>query len=286
MRQNIPSGSEYNDLRNALNGIDDLLQDLNNFINDIRISHPSVHSEVILMSEKNQLDFMFDFEGNKIMLDQLQTNPYLIQESWEIIVDDLKNLRKDINFLKNHNKIIHNLELINHIHTGDVKLILNNSGPTGVEITGYHNAIVLKSSPNAGEIGWKNPPPKYSNPNNQNDSYLRGKIRINMIEIDPKTGEKWKVANSSPPNHFKTKKSDNVFWPLSYRTDRINQEMAYVIGQLKTPPILGIVKGIDKKGKITIIYECRATDGHPIEVMFYGGDMNTGKMASIYPKYF
>ena len=96
-----------------------LLNDLNSFINDIRISHPKVYDEVILMSEKSQVDFMFDFEGNKALLDQLDANPHLIHESWEEITY-LNNYRKEIKFIKEYYHLKSNLNLERHIFKGEL----------------------------------------------------------------------------------------------------------------------------------------------------------------------
>ena len=286
LRAAIPDGAEYDNVRNAINNVDDLIKNLDSFILVIKQSHPNVYNKVILMTEVQKIDFMFDFSGNKVALDYLENNTKLIDNCWVKVEDDLRYLRKDIKFLTDYDKILSEHDLLKHVHEGDSILEVNINGPTKAQITGYHNANKLKDSPNSGEIGWKNPPPNYSNPNDIGNSYMRGKIKRNMNEIDPKTGQRWKIANSNPPNHFKTKRADNVFWPSNYSTDRINQEMAYVLGQLENSTILSKVMGINKKGKITIVYECKATDGHTIEIMFYGGTKDTGKLVSIYPQYF
>jgi len=69
------------------------------------------------------------------------------------------------------------------------------------------------------------------------------------------------------------------FWPESYTTKRINEEMAYAYNNMnvKSKELISI----DELGKRTYIYQSKATDGHAIEIMYFDG-----KVISIYPKYF
>lgn len=282
----------------------DLDSDLADFLNDILQSHPNVHSKVNAFA--NQEDkFAFYFGAQRIdgqkridFLDRLDSNPDLIDE-WENI-QYLKSARNNIDFLESYRLINNNNDLLKHVHDGDTKLITRTDqsgafvGNTGADVTGYHNPNKLVDPPpNVGQISWKNPPPKNSNPNSPDDGYTMGKIERNMFDfIDPKTNKEWvngNVAYPDPPDafdvvHRKTKKQKNVFWPKNYDTQRINEEMAYVYSQIDSNVFE--ITDPDKFGKVSFIYQAKATDGKTIEVMFYDGNLDSGTLVSIYPTYF
>jgi hypothetical protein len=205
-------------------------------------------------------------------------------------IQDLKPMRKDINYLVKYKEITNNVELQTHVHNGDSKLTYEfepdgiTYKPTAANVSGYHNADkIMPPPPKPGEISWKGPV-KNSNPGSPNLGYTLGTIQRNMADkIDKATGLPWKVFNSRPPNHLKVKKAQNVFWPSAYTQDRINEEMALVLHNFDIKsenPVNGI------NGVKAYIYQGRASDGHVIEVLFANGNYKNGKLETIYPTYF
>lgn len=120
---------------------------------------------------------------------------------------------------------------------------------------------LVNPPPDAGQISFKGTI-DYTNPNDIFNSYTQGKIERNMYDLtDPSTNAPWKQFNSNPPNHMKVKKAKNVFWPSSYNTQRINEEMALVLSSIKQADVK--VK-IDNNNVISYFYKAKATDGHTI----------------------
>jgi len=236
-------------------------------------------------------EFLTDFaNAPSEILDELNANGGDLIDSWNDI-NKFKKERTDIVFLKTFRKLRSNTTLLKHVHDGDAYLEPTKNldgvftGLTKAVVSGYHNPNKLVDPPpGQGQISWIDTF-DYSNPNEPLLSYTQGKIRRNMSDFtDPATDEIWKVGNSNPPVHFSTKRRKNVFWPASYSTSRINEEMAYALSNMdlkkfvETPP--------DDKGLSTFIYSGFASDGHVIEILYYGGNHDVGTLISIYPAYF
>jgi len=257
---------------------------LDNFMLNLQQTHPTVYAKVDAFTDTDKkFAFMFDFENAHVsVLDELNLSPDLI-DNW-LEVEHLFAHRKKLNFLKAYKRIKGESGLLNHVHLGDSRLISNPPNPTGAEITGYHNPNKLVNPPpGAGQISFKGTI-DYTNPNDIFNSYTQGKIERNMYDYtDPSTNAPWKQFNSNPPNHMKVKKAKNVFWPSSYNTQRINEEMALVLSSIKQAEVK--VK-IDNNNVISYFYKAKATDGHTIEVCFRGGNLNSGTLETIYPAYF
>lgn len=229
-----------------------------------------------------------DFQYSRVVSGNVQQ--YTLVDVWKDEIQFLKNYRT-FEFVDAVNGVRRNTNLLRHVHEGDAQLIplknANNQfvGFTKAHVTGYHNPDVLTDfPPGSGDVSWYGNH-NNSNPGNPTKGYTQGKLIRNMSDkIDPRTGNPWKVGNSNPPNHFSVKNRKNVFWPAIYTTERINEEMALAISNmdLKNPRITPP----DDKGILSYIYKGKASDGHVIEIIYYGGDYSTGTITSIYPQYF
>lgn len=75
----------------------------------------------------------------------------------------------------------------------------------------------------------------------------------------------------------------NVFWPSSYTTQRINEEMSLALRDMDK---INFKMEIDKYGNYTYKYFSKSSNGHVIEILYYGGDYKNGTLKSIFPAYF
>lgn len=281
--EDMPNGADVDDLRpfiqeagNVDGALDDFIDSLDSTITN--------RLDSLNLSNERRIEFMNDFENNPDALAAFELDPSLIDD-WADIAH-LVSHRKNIKFLKAYRRILDDIDLQNHVHLGEAKLFPDPPNPTGATVAGYHNPNQLVSPPpGPGQISFRGNI-DYSNPNDIPNSYTQGKIERNMSDmIDDSTGEAWKVFNSNPANHMKVKDKKNVFWPQNYNTQRINEEMALAFSYAENRNIFKIGPP-DKFGKSSWTYEGKASDGHTIEILFYGGDMNTGTLVTIYPQYF
>jgi len=157
LQQSIPSGNEYNELRTAVNSLDELDSILNNWLSSIKTSHRNVYDKLITFTdEEKKFAFMFDFKGRPSALDELNGNISLIDDWTEIKY--LAVQRSSIYFLKCYNYIKEDENLLHHIFKGHVysngksygvhSIIAQNNGDaiiTAIDLPnslGYYEAYV------------------------------------------------------------------------------------------------------------------------------------------------
>jgi hypothetical protein len=207
---------------------------------------------------------------------RMNKNNASLTKTWDEIVH-LKDIRKNPDFLAAFRLIKDDVNLQNHVHLGEVTLV-ETSGYTSARVSGYHNPDKLvPSPPGAGQISWKSSF-RNSNPNDPTKGYTMGKIERNMNEIDPATGLPWQ---SSTGSSIKVKKRKNAFWPESYNTQRINEEMAHARSNMDIDN-----PKIPRNDPTTTIYQGTATDGHIINILYNDGNYLNGTLRTIYPNYF
>lgn len=234
-------------------------------------------------------DFLLDF-GNAPddVLDALNMDNGDLINYWRQI-DNLKGERVRIKYLRSYKSIINNSDLLRHVHLGDPRIKLRKRKGISVSsegvITGSHNLELLRNPPPPplldGEMSWKIPPPvDNSNPLNPSLGYQQGTIQRNMHDqIDPKTNTYFVKGDGSS---IVTKK-DNVYFPESYTSQRINEELALVNSRID------ILKPFDIKinslGEYSFFYQAPASDGHMLELVFHGANANpiTATLNTIYP---
>lgn len=284
--------------RQLLNELADIAEDINKFLNELS-DYPNVRDHISalkLTDEKKAYEFAFDFKGNKIALQEFNSDITLIDE-WDEI-EFLLVYKKEINFLKSYKRIKNDSVLLGHIHNGEATLTrkqrpIQSGGGfyNDANVSGYHNLDKIKNPPpGPGEISFKGQP-KYSNPLDLNASYQQGKIERNMYDkIDDITNKPWSKKANTPPNsplhpdHLKVKDyTYNVFWPKNYSTKRINEEMAYAYTTIN---INAPITKVNKEGIISNLYSGKATDGHVIHFQYYDGNIRSGTLKSIYPANF
>ncbi|WP_158728534.1 MULTISPECIES: hypothetical protein [unclassified Flavobacterium] len=217
------------------------------------------------------------------------TQQYTLVDIWKNEIIYLKNQRT-VEFLEGVNIVRNDSGLLKHIHDGDfeIKLRGGNSIIGEPKITGSHNINILRKTPVTsakpllkGEIYWVDPPPKYSKPNDILNSYQQGKIERNMSDLtDPHTGLPFEKGNGSS---IATKKGENVYFPISYSTERINEEMAYALSQIDRSKPYDTKIGAD--GSYSFYYRGRASDGHILEIIYLSttNNKNTAILQTIYP---
>lgn len=144
LQQSIPSGSEYNELRTAVNSLDELDNLLVYFLQSLQTTHPTVFSRVNnFTTQEKKFTFMFDFEGRPSALSELETNPYLLDDAWDDILH-LTTYRNNLEFLESYyfiNKDVRCAKLRDHLLTGHYN-------STGTSVSGWHH-IEGNSSENA-----------------------------------------------------------------------------------------------------------------------------------------
>ena len=137
LRAAIPDGDEYNEVRNVVNGINDIDQDLFDFLNDLQQNRQTIYDKVINFTyEEERINFMFDFKGKTDKLKALEDEIDLI-DAWA----DIKRLRTErnrISFLKSYKYIAKTTtrnKIINHVINGEVRF----NAATGIrKVGGYH----------------------------------------------------------------------------------------------------------------------------------------------------
>lgn len=208
---------------------------------------------------------------------KMNKNNAQLVSTWDEIVH-LKEIRKNINFLISYRLVKDSAGLQKHVHIGEV-VLTPSAGFTKAVVSGYHNPIKLvPPPPGPGQISWRTTV-RNSNPSDPTKGYTIGKIEKNINEIDPATGLPWQNANGSS---IKVKKDKNVFWPESYNTQRINEEMAYARTNMDINNTVVKTHG----SNTATIYTGFATDGHKIDILYVNGNHLNGTLRTIYPKYF
>ncbi|MEC5157471.1 EndoU domain-containing protein [Chryseobacterium sp. MP_3.2] len=135
LRQAIPNGTEYNGIRNAINGIDDVIEEFNQFKQFLlQNNYNKVYTKVeAFANEEDKFAFMFDFKGKNSYLTELENEINIIDDWLE--VSYLKLYRKNIKFLKSYNFIIKDARcarLRQHILEG-------HHNNTGTSVSGWHH---------------------------------------------------------------------------------------------------------------------------------------------------
>ncbi|KRD56725.1 hypothetical protein ASE40_21340 [Flavobacterium sp. Root935] len=82
------------------------------------------------------------------------------------------------------------------------------------------------------------------------------------------------------------KKGENVYFPVSYSTERINEEMAYVLSKIDRLKPNKVER--NSLGQYSFTYVSKASDNHKLEIVYLSNNSNPllGKLQSIYPQHF
>ncbi|CAC9975538.1 EndoU domain-containing protein [Flavobacterium panici] len=193
-----------------------------------------------------------DFKHSRIVNGEIQQ--YTWVDIWQNEIQFLKFYR-DYDFLDAYHNITNNRNLIKHVHKGDVSVTPIPGSSTSTEITGLHNQLEIINAPPYIEGKWNFKDPLNVKENSR--GYVKAKIERHMGDIiDPATNKKWENPFEPPSRKYmKAKKNESVFWPSSYSTQRINEEMAYAFSKKISRP---------SKQINTLRFESKATDGQKI----------------------
>ena len=124
LKDSIPAGTQYDNIRNAVNAMEDLDIVLANFLTHLQTNHPSVFNKVNLWSDEKKLGFLFDFKNQPDILAELgqPSNIHLI-DTWNS-VEFLIVHRKNVRFLRTYHFIGTDTRCANlrkHILEGEIK---------------------------------------------------------------------------------------------------------------------------------------------------------------------
>lgn len=129
LRAAIPDGSEYNGVRNVINGIDDVIEEYNQFKQFLlQNNYNKVYAKVeAFTKEEDKFAFMFDFQKYPSSLNELNLEDDLI-DVWKNINNSVKPYRKLVKVLKARkflsSAINHKFNI--HIFEGEVKFFSTN----------------------------------------------------------------------------------------------------------------------------------------------------------------
>ena len=129
LRAAIPDGAEYNGVRNVINGIDDVIEEYNQFKQFLlQNNYNNVYAKVeAFTKEEDKFAFMFDFQKYPSSLNELNLEDDLI-DVWKNINNSVKPYRKLVKVLKARrflsSAINHKFNI--HIFEGDVKFFSSN----------------------------------------------------------------------------------------------------------------------------------------------------------------
>lgn len=275
--------------RLLLNELADIAEDINKFLNELS-DFQNVKSRISalkLTNEKKAYEFVLDFKGNKIALQEFNSDITLI-DAWDEI-EYLLVHKKEINFIKSYRQIKSNTHLLEHIHTGHPRIKLRKRNGVQISsegvITGSHNLQGLRPPPppalQLGEMSWLIPPlVENSDPLNPSFGYQQGSVQRNMSDlIDPKTKSAFVKGDGSSI----VTKNNNVYFPENYSTKRINEEMAYA--NSKTDISKPIDVKINSIGEYSFFYKEYASDGHMLELVYFGTNSNPklANLQTVYP---
>jgi hypothetical protein len=238
------------------------------------------------LPEDKRYAFMFDFESNPSALADFASDPNLIDD-W-VEVSELLYKRKSIKFLKSYRAIKSNADLLTHVHLGHPRIKRKwRSGvikPSKGAITGSHNLSALRNPPPPpllpGEMSWQIPPPvQNSIPLNPSLGYQQGTVQRNMHDLtDPATNTNF--VNSTGNISIK---EGNVYFPESYSTSRINEEIAHAHSQIDLNIPFDIK--IAPNGSHSFFFRGKASDGHTIEMIYNSpnSSINSATLKTAYP---
>ncbi|WP_338840974.1 EndoU domain-containing protein [Flavobacterium ginsenosidimutans] len=147
LQQSIPPDNEYNELRTAVNSLDEIDSMFLEWLNSIHISHPNVYNKLITFTDQEKkFAFMFDFQGRPSALDELEAAPHLIEEAW-LEIAHLITHRNNVKFLKSFHFIDKDIRcerLREHLFQG-------HTYPSG-NVGGWHHIEGNVNSNNFGRI--------------------------------------------------------------------------------------------------------------------------------------
>jgi hypothetical protein len=225
LQQSIPAGSQYNELRTAVNSLDELDSLLIDFLQSIQTTYPNVFARVNNFStQEKKFAFMFDFEESPNKLDILNANDGELVEQWSK-VEYFKPKRKELDFLIDLKKLKNSDELEIEVFKGrsgkKLKLEFENLPPPHPDnrytwdAKGVHHKEALQSFGSGGKGRIVAGTEVDVGP--QGLGYYKAKVEVYNPEFPNNGG--WKVKDS--------KGGKSTFFPDSWTKQKLQEELAF-----------------------------------------------------------
>ncbi|WP_129748873.1 hypothetical protein [Flavobacterium anhuiense] len=263
LQQSIPSGNEYNELRTAVNSLDELDSLLIDWLSSIQESHPNVYNKLITFTdEEKKFAFMFDFEGKNNILNKLESEPDLISE-W-LNFNELQHLRKEIKYLEGSKRFTHNLHEIEHVTN-----VANKRIPPYFEPAAGHGYSNILSSEVLDPNTLGLPTDMMSTIREQKN----GHITYNSVWFKiPAECNQPTVATSNSKffsGSWYKKKPVNTVWNMNWTDARIREEIIYLWVNKRVHRLQrNTGRTINGIAQNEIIYLSHLTDGTEVQLRF------------------
>ncbi|MCV2487662.1 hypothetical protein OD917_22190 [Flavobacterium sp. SH_e] len=124
LQQSIPNGTEYNELRTAINSLDKIDNALTEWLSSIQFSHPNLYTKIISFADdEKKIALMLDFQSAKAdVLNALNSADGILLERWsELFSEGIVFERKSIDFLEDTYSVN---TIINYYKRTELKSIL------------------------------------------------------------------------------------------------------------------------------------------------------------------
>lgn len=264
-----PTGKQF------IDDIADLDGALLDFLNTIQNSHPNIYNKVSnFANEEDKFAFMFDFKGNSNTLTKLEndlnsTSVHKLIDDWAEVSNDLKHLRKNIDYLNVYNILTKNQHEVKHVTD-----LINSSPGGGFHPKGAHGGKNLSNG-----TFWNpyhpTPPP--------------GKTIQTAIHKSQNGHVTFEHIYFVNPNGGYRKKSLQTIINPTWDDVRIKGEMAYARLNMRAKGLTELTgETINDLAQRRSIFKSFMTDGTEVEIHMYNRqvDIVTGNTYNNHMGYF
>jgi len=273
-RQSIPDTDtpniQYNEIRNAVDAIDDADELLDAFLTQLSMTHPQVATGITTFTQEQKFALLFDTQIRPSLLDDLNAEPDLI-EFWSEIID-LGSYRSSSSYLRNYRRARLDTNVWRHIEEGGLNPELGVDPST----LGQRRRFVDNGFPDrikhitSGIHKITNPP----NPDVVITNIIEGPNTLGYYrcKLRKRVGGGWENPADGDPvlKEFAGAKESTMF-PDSWSDQRLREELGLALTLKVSPPKV--------LGTGNLLYQSILSDGTACEFIV----KSNGELVSFYP---